>query len=459
MKITPVILSGGSGTRLWPASRKKFPKQFCDFLDKSLQTMTLERLSKLGEALIVAGQDHKVLTEKNIKETVSARISQALYEPVGKNTAPAVALACRYLQIQNRQNEIAGVFASDALILKNEEFYKTIQTAVDYISDHSDVVVTLGLKPSYPEMGFGYIQADSSVNAQVTTVKRFHEKPNLETAEAFLKEGNFFWNAGIFLFKVSSMIQWFSELQPELWNKMQELKPDLSNLSQIYNELQSISIDYAIIEKLSADKIRCIPCDLGWSDLGSWDAVASVSEGAEIQEVASKNNHVFSKEKKVYGFVGCEDLTVVDTADALMILKKGQSQKVKDLVETLNTKNPNIINEHIFDHRPWGRYEILHEEDNFKSKVIVVDPGQKISYQSHAQRAEHWIIVKGEAVVVLNDQEIVKKQGEHIFIPMGAKHRIMNSTTKPVEFIEVQVGTYFGEDDIVRYQDDYGRGN
>lgn len=457
MKLTPVILSGGSGTRLWPVSRKQFPKQFCHLLDKSLQTLTLERLASVGSAIIVAGQDQKTLTEKHIQATPLAQISKVIYEPFGKNTAPAVALACRYLQIQNRSEEIVGIFASDALILKNDEFYKTIQTAVDYLSSEPEVVVTLGLKPSYPETGFGYIQTESTVLNQVSAVKKFHEKPDLETAQKFLNQGGFFWNAGIFLFKVSSMIKWFSEIQPELWKKMSQLESDFSNLKEIYEGLKSVSIDYAIIEKLDAHKIRCIPCDLGWSDLGSWEAVTAAAKGVAKQEVSAHNNHVFSKEKKVYSFVGCEDLNVIDTADALLVVKKGESQKVKDLVEKLNKENPKIINEHVFEHRPWGQYEILREENYFKSKIIVVDPGQKISYQSHSQRAEHWIVVKGQAVVVLDDQQIVKKQGEHIFIPKGAKHRIMNLTESPLEFIEVQVGTYFGEDDIVRYQDDYGR--
>lgn len=457
MKMTPIILSGGSGTRLWPTSRKQFPKQFCDLLDKPLQTLTIERLQIYGEGLIVTSSALKVLTEKNISQN-HLKISKVLYEPVGKNTAAAVALACKYLELNSRAEEIAGVFPSDALILDQKAFDAALKTAT--AAAESGSVAILGIQPKTPETGFGYIQTaplDKKSLAAVEVLK-FHEKPNLEKAQAFLADGNYFWNAGIFIFKVSQMIALFKQHESELWEKISALKSDLSNLAEIYSSLKSISLDYAIMEKLKPSELKCVPCDMGWSDLGSWDSLVENSQGDLVPvEVSGNGNTVFSKQNKKYGLVGCDDLIVVDTADALMICKKGQSQKVKDLVEKFEAVDKKIVSEHVFEYRPWGEFEILRDESYFKSKVIRVEAGQQISYQSHAKRSEHWIIVRGEAVVILNDEELIRKQGEHVFIPVGAKHRIINRTKSLVEFVEVQVGTYFGEDDIVRYQDDYGR--
>ena len=462
MKMTPIILSGGSGTRLWPVSRKQYPKQFCDLLDKPLQTLTIERLQVYGEGIIVTSSALKVLTEKNIKQN-NLKISKVLYEPVGKNTAAAVVLACKYLELNGRTEEIAGVFPSDALILDQKAFDTALKTAVAQAS--VGPVVILGIQPKNPETGFGYIQTsggDKKSTAAVDVLK-FHEKPNLEKAQSFLKDGNYFWNAGIFVFQVSKMIELFKQHESELWQKISSLKSDLSNLSEIYASLKSISLDYAIIEKLKPSELKCVACDMGWSDLGSWDALVENSQGdLSPVQIAGQGSVVFSKQKnKKYGIVGADNLIVVDTADALMICKKGESQKVKELVERFeassDAQSKKIISEHTFEHRPWGEFEILRDESYFKSKVIRVAAGQQISYQSHAKRSEHWIIVKGEAIVILNDEEVKRKQGEHIFIPVGAKHRIINRTNSLVEFVEVQVGSYFGEDDIVRYQDDYGR--
>ncbi len=468
-KFIPVILSGGSGTRLWPISRTKYPKQFCKLLDKPLQTLTIERLQKYGKGLLVTSEKLKDMTEKDIIQN-NLKIEKVLYEPVAKNTAAAIALACKYLDLTGRSNEIVGVFSSDALILKEQEFDQALMAAVHSAADN--FVVTLGIKPRNPETGFGYIQVkERALNTQQTTaVLKFHEKPTLEKARAFLADGHYFWNAGIFIFKVLRMIELFKQYEPELWHSISDLNIDLSNIDGIYAKIKNISIDYAIIEKLSPQELVCVACDIGWSDVGSWDALVEVSEGAPFNrkslkkqpvQIAAKGNSVFSEQHKKYSIVGCDDLIIVDTADALLVCKKGESQKVKDLVDALKSSgeisDQKITVEHVFENRPWGRFEILHDETYFKSKIIQVEAGQRLSYQSHAKRAEHWVMVKGEAVVVLNDQEHILKQGEHIFIPQGAKHRVLNLTNSVIEFIEVQVGSYFGEDDIVRYQDEYGR--
>jgi mannose-1-phosphate guanylyltransferase/mannose-1-phosphate guanylyltransferase/mannose-6-phosphate isomerase len=291
---------------------------------------------------------------------------------------------------------------------------------------------------------------------------KFHEKPSLGTAKQFLAQGSFYWNAGIFVFPVYLMIELFKRYQPQIWAGVSSLKSDLSNLKEVYDRLPSISIDYAIMEKLSGQELLCVPCDPGWSDVGSWDAVADVYEknGREkLQsiEVDSKNNFVLPHEKKQYAFVGVDDLIVVDTQDALLISKRGHSQQVKTVVDRLKAEKSKMVDEHTFEERPWGRFDVMKDFSHFKSKVIEVNPGSQISYQSHAKREEHWIITKGEGVVVLNEVEIPVQRGSYVKIPLGAKHRIKNQGAAALEFVEVQLGSYFGEDDIVRYQDDYKR--
>jgi mannose-1-phosphate guanylyltransferase/mannose-1-phosphate guanylyltransferase/mannose-6-phosphate isomerase len=256
----------------------------------------------------------------------------------------------------------------------------------------------------------------------------------------------------------------FNQYQPEMWKLAQQIQVDLVNLADIYAQFKNISIDYAIMEKLSSSQLSCIPCDLGWSDVGTWDSVAEVLEknpqtknNPQLVEVNSQNNFVHTLPEKTYACVGVDNLLVVDTADALLITQKGSSQQVKDVVDFLKEKKSNVIDEHVYEFRPWGKYEILKNTDTFKSKVIHVSPGQQISYQSHSKREEHWIITKGYGEVILDDKVIPIKPGSYINIPLGAKHRIRNTQDQVIEFVEVQLGTYFGEDDIVRYQDDYQR--
>lgn len=461
MNLLPVIMSGGSGTRLWPVSRSKFPKQFCELLDQPLHTLTLNRLKKYGKSLVVTNIKFQDLTESDIRKNNFA-IEKVLYEPSPRNTAAAIGLVCKYLQMQNRLDQVVGVFSSDNLILKESAFHEALEVAT--AKAQSGSVVVLGIKPDRPETGFGYIQVQNRAigTKQATQVLKFHEKPSVTKANEFLTAGTYFWNAGIFIFKVENMIQHFKKLEPEIWNQLEKLNADFSNLNEVYKDIKNISVDYAILEKLTSPDLMCVTCDIGWSDLGSWDSLTDIRDGYQSQapqniQVSSKNNSVYPIENKTYSFVGVDDLIVVDTADALLVCKKNESQKVKDVVDRLKVTHPKLTEEHVFENRPWGKFEILRDQDYYKSKIIRVDAGQKISYQSHAKRAEHWIVVKGEAIVVLNDKEIVLTTGQHIFIPQGAKHRIMNRTNSAVEFIEVQVGTYFGEDDIVRYQDDYGR--
>ena len=460
----PVVLSGGSGTRLWPVSRAKFPKQFCNLFEDSLQNMTLKRLAAVGTPMLITSISLRDLTLKKLKDSGFAG-TEVIFEPYGKNTAPAIAVLCKWMELKGRASEVVGVFPADHLVEKQEEFLQALKLAELCASDNK--IVTLGLKPTHPETGYGYIQtqktpAKHGQKLAAFEVIKFHEKPNFDTAKDFLAQGSFWWNAGIFIFPVSMMIGLFKKYQPQIWEALSDLKSDLSNLSAIYERMPNISIDYAIMEKLSGAELQCVPCNPGWSDVGSWDAVADVYEksGRNLQstiEVDSKNNFVIPHNGKKYAFVGADDLVVVDTTDAVLIAKKGATQEVKTVVDRLKSEKSKLITEHTFEERPWGRFDILRDTDYFKSKIIGVAPGAQISYQSHAKREEHWIIVKGAGEVVLNDKVIPVKYGTYINIPLGAKHRIRNTGSVELQFVEVQLGSYFGEDDIVRYQDDYKR--
>ena len=460
----PVVLSGGSGTRLWPVSRAKFPKQFNALFEEPLQNLTLKRVGALGKPMIMTSIGLRDFTEKKALEAGFPQID-VVYEPIGRNTGPAVAVLCRILEQRGLSHEIVGVFPADHLVEDQEVFLSALDLAEK--GAKLGKVVTLGLKPKFPETAYGYIQTGRlpiSYNTKLSSVSvvRFHEKPDLETAKKFLADGSYFWNAGIFVFPVALMVELFKKYQPQIWQAVANLKPDLSNIKEIYEKLPSISLDYAIMEKLSNEELLCVPCDPGWSDVGSWDAVAEVyqrtgrSSGNPI-EVDAKNNFVLPHPDKRYAFVGVDDLIVVDTEDALLISSKGKTQEVKTVVERLKKESPRLAVEHVFEERPWGRFEVLRDRPHFKSKIIIVNPNSQISYQSHGKREEHWITVKGQGEVILNDEVIPIKVGSYVKIPLGAKHRVRNTTAESLEFIEVQVGTYFGEDDIVRYKDDYQR--
>lgn len=460
----PVILSGGSGTRLWPVSRAKFPKQFNDLFEEPLQNLTLKRVGRLGKPMIITSISLRDFTEKKAKEAGFPEI-EVIFEPFGRNTAPAVAVLCRALEMRGLPDETVAVFPADHLVEDEEEFLSALDLADR--GARQGKVVTLGLKPQFPETGYGYIQtkrvpfAYNDKHSSFEVVK-FHEKPDLGTARRFLQEGSYFWNAGIFVFPVKLMIELFRKYQPQIWTGVSALKPDFSNIKEVYEHLPSISLDFAIMERLSGDELLCVPCDPGWSDVGSWDAVAEVYEKTgrsrgEPIEVDSKNNFVLPHEDKRYAFVGVDNLIVVDTPDALLISSKGKTQEVKTVVDRLKKEAPRLAQEHVFEERPWGRFEVLRDRPHFKSKVIRVNPHSQISYQSHSKREEHWIIVRGMGEVILDEKPIPVQVGSYVKIPLGAKHRIRNTSNEPMEFIEVQLGTYFGEDDIVRYQDDYKR--
>jgi mannose-1-phosphate guanylyltransferase/mannose-1-phosphate guanylyltransferase/mannose-6-phosphate isomerase len=459
----PVVISGGSGTRLWPISRAQFPKQFCQLFEEPLQSMTIQRCAKLGKPWVLTSAALKTLTENNLKD-LGLGHGQVLYEPEGRNTGPAVAVLCHYLDLLGLKNEVMGIFPSDHLIRNQDVFLSAVKFAEQLAAKGR--VVTLGITPTYPETGYGYIQSGqvlgSEKDLKAFSVMKFHEKPDLKKAESFLQQGGFSWNAGIFVFKVETMIEHFKKFQPPLWKTVEALNKDLSNIAEVYKKLPSISLDYAIMEHLGANELACIPSEMGWNDVGSWDAVAAEygdrqSHQANVVSENSQNTFVYSQREKTVALLDVEDLLVVDTEDGLLIAKKGSSQNVKKVVDELMKKQSSVVKTHLFEDRPWGRFEILRDTPEFKSKVISIRPMSQISYQSHAKREEHWIVTQGEGEVILNDKTIPVKKGTYIHIPLGAKHRIKNTTQQDLQFVEVQLGSYFGEDDIVRYQDDYKR--
>jgi mannose-1-phosphate guanylyltransferase/mannose-1-phosphate guanylyltransferase/mannose-6-phosphate isomerase len=459
----PVILSGGSGARLWPVSRLSMPKQFCEFLDESLFAKTVKRLKPLGSPWVVTVNELKVLTERALKEAGVPR-EQALYEPMARNTAPAIAFLCKVLELRGLAGEVVGIFPADHLIDDEAGFHAAVRSGAKIAA--SGAIVTLGVKPTYPATGYGYIETASVVQGGGTALRAvgFREKPNETTAREFISRGGFFWNAGMFIFKASQMIQLLSQHAPTVWEPFKLLKADLSNLSDVYSVVMAISIDYAVMERLNEHVT--IPCTFEWSDLGSWDAIAEVlgsspaDKGTQLTlpiEVEGRANFVFPIEKKIYALVGVDDLIVVDTDDALLVAKRGKTERVKDVVDLLKSRSVPTATQHTFEVRPWGRFSVLADADDFKSKTITVDPGQQLSYQSHEKRAEHWIIVKGSGEVVLDGETIQVSAGKHVLIPLQAKHRIRNTGQVPLMFVEVQLGSYFGEGDIKRYEDDYKR--
>lgn len=454
----PVVLSGGSGTRLWPVSRSAFPKQFNELVGESLLHKTLERVAPLGSPWVVSVAGTEVLT-RSVLGDLGIPSAQAIFEPVGRNTAPAVALVCHLFQEHGLGSEVAGIFPADHLIEDRTGFERA--AALAERCARRGQVVTLGIRPSFPSTGYGYVEVTDEVferedDLSAHRTRGFHEKPDADTAVGFLEAGRFFWNSGIFVFGVDVMTDHLERLMPEVWRQIRQVRPDLSNLRQVYQELPSQSLDYGIMEHLT-DQVS-IPVDVGWSDLGSWDEVARRrARRPETFEEAASGNFAYGYRDKVYGFVGVDDVIVVDTADATLVARKGATQSVKGLVDQLRSAGHRAASEHVFERRPWGEFEVLRDTERFKSKVIRVFPRQRLSYQSHHHRAEHWVIVSGHPEVVLDGRVLTPSPGEAVFIPQGARHRIQNPTDEVVELVEVQIGSYFGEDDIVRYEDDYER--
>ncbi len=455
-----IILCGGSGTRLWPISRTLMPKQFVKlFADKSLFQLTVERNSKICDSqMIVSNIEQYFLALDQLAELQQTN-NQYLLEPVARNTAPAIALACMALADEGNGDEMVLVTPSDHLIKNEAKYQKVLQQAQTLAQ--SDNLVTFGIAPTFAETGFGYIEADDF------DVLAFHEKPDLKTAEQYLEAGNYYWNSGMFMFKASVFL---AELRTHSLATYKATQTAFKNANKgemirvNYHDMSNIpenSIDYAVMEK--SDKVKVIPANIGWSDVGSFDALFNELPKDENNNtlnenhiaIDSKNNLIYGEERKI-ATIDIKDIIVVDTGDALLISKKGSSQKVKQVVAQVK-KTTELHNIHLTGHRPWGTYTVLEEAKGYKIKRIEVLPNKRLSLQSHQHRNEHWVVIKGRAEVVNADKILTLYENESTYIKAGDKHRLSNITNEVLIIIEVQVGGYMGEDDIERFKDDFQR--
>ncbi|MBT4123944.1 MAG: mannose-1-phosphate guanylyltransferase/mannose-6-phosphate isomerase [Candidatus Pacebacteria bacterium] len=459
--MTNIILCGGSGTRLWPISRTLMPKQFVKlFDDKSLFELTVERNSKVCDSqFIVSNTEQYFLALDQIENnsTLNIENSKFLLEPVGRNTAPAIALACMALPL----DEIVLVTPSDHLIKDEDEYAKVLEKAKELAQGND--LVTFGIKPDFAETGFGYIEAEG------LSVKAFHEKPDLPTATKYLEDGNYYWNSGMFCFKAGVFLDELKKYSPEIYEASKQALNNISSnnsLIRIKHEdminIPDDSIDYAVMEK--SKKVKVVPSDIAWSDVGSFDALFEElpkdkngnTQNDKHISIDSKNNLIHGKDKYI-ATIDVEDLIVVDTGDALLVSKKGSSQKVKKVVSKLKGMNTQLHNIHLTGHRPWGTYTVLEDTPGYKIKRIEVKPGKRLSLQKHYHRNEHWTVVSGTATVTVGDTTKYVRPNESTYIKMGEVHRLENEGKIPVVMIEVQVGEYTGEDDIVRIEDDFKR--
>jgi mannose-1-phosphate guanylyltransferase len=462
-----LILCGGSGTRLWPLSRTMLPKQFVRlFNERSLfQETVLRNQKSCTSSFIILNTEHFFLAVDQLS-LITNKAVHFLHEPVGRNTAPAIALACFSLD----EDDIVLVTSSDHLI-KNQQAYDDAVVAAKQLAEEG-FLVTFGIQPDYPETGFGYIEASGN------TVLSFKEKPSVELAQTYIEQGNYYWNSGMFCFKAGTFLTELQKYAPEIYNACQlaiqssdTLKNDNGDIHISLAAMQVIpedSIDFAVMEK--SNKVKVVPCDIGWSDLGSFDALFNAVKQPDLDNallpsdnndpapicINSHDNLLVTHGRQV-ALIDVDDLLVVDTFDALLIAKKGSSQQVKQVVEHIKYHAPELAKVHHKVHRPWGTYEVLLDSPLYKIKRIIVKPNSKLSLQKHHHRNEHWIVVSGTATVTIESETLLVRPNESTYIKMGYVHRLENQGKINLVIIEVQVGEYVKEDDIIRLEDIYGR--
>ncbi|CAE6915731.1 mannose-1-phosphate guanylyltransferase [Ectopseudomonas oleovorans] len=474
--IQPVVLCGGSGTRLWPLSRSGFPKQFlCLVGNDSLFQQSIKRLMAGDESsdapsspYIVCNEEHRFLAQEQLRE-LGVDNATFLLEPVGRNTAPALTLAA-LSALDSGVDPVLVVTPADQAITDDEAFRVAMHRAVTSAVEGS--IVILGITPDRPETGYGYIKVASSDEA-VATVERFVEKPDLVTAQAYLDEGGYYWNAGLFVLKASVWLAAVESFRPDIlqasvtsWKGKRIdgafVRPDREAFAAIPSE----SIDYAVMEKCpgGALPIKMLPLDAGWSDLGAWDAVWSVSpkddKGNALHGdvlIADSGNSLVHASNRLVALAGVENLVVIETADAVLVADRSRCQDVKQIVTLLNQQSREEHALHRKVHRPWGWYDSIDEGGRFKVKRIQVNPKASLSLQKHHHRAEHWIVVQGTAEITRGSETLLLSENQSTYIPLGEVHRLANPGSIPLEIIEVQSGSYLGEDDIIRFDDQYGR--
>ncbi|WP_342118544.1 mannose-1-phosphate guanylyltransferase/mannose-6-phosphate isomerase [Pseudoduganella sp. OTU4001] len=470
MKIYPVILSGGAGTRLWPLSRAALPKQLLPLVtDKTMLQDTALRLAGregMMAPLVVCGNEHRFLVAEQMRE-IGINPLGIVLEPVGRNTAPAVAAAAHYLKAIDPQ-AVMLVLPADHVIKDVDAFYAAIQRAATQVE--GGALATFGIVPTAPETGYGYIQSGEKLAVEgCFKVARFVEKPNRDTAQGFVDAGNFFWNSGMFLFRAESYLKELAQFQPEMAKASEESVTkgyrdlDFCRLDEAaFTACPSDSIDYAVMEHTKHAVV--VPAAIGWNDVGSWSALAEVQQADANGNVTrgdvytdNASNCLVRAEGRIVAAVGVQDLVIVETADAVLVAHKDQVQRVKQVVDHLKANGRTEHVHHTKVYRPWGCYEGIDMGDRFQVKRITVNPGGKLSLQMHHHRAEHWVVVSGTARVTCGDKVTLLTENESTYIPIGMSHRLENPGKLPLHLIEVQSGSYLGEDDIVRFEDVYQR--
>lgn len=455
-----VILCGGSGTRLWPLSRKSFPKQFLNlYSDKSLLQETFLRMQKI----MPASQIYFITTSTNyfnvsdqIKEIFpELRQEQIITEPAALNTAPAIALTMKYLVEKENiaKNDPIIFLPSDHNISKIDVFVKLVVTAMHKVADN---IGTIGITPTAPETGYGYIKKGKLNNGRYQ-VLQFKEKPDRKTAEEYITTGQYVWNSGMYIFNEKTFAEELEKYTPEIFV---EYAKGYEELEQNFKNLPSVSIDYAISEK--SDRVIVFEGAFGWSDIGSFDALVEIMQEKDLQQknhvfINSKNIFAHSATNKLIATADIEDLIIIENDDCILVQKKGKSENVKEIVTYLKENNYKEVDHNIMGYRPWGKYRVLADHENHKVKKLIVYPGATLSLQSHKRRAEHWVVVKGTAHVINGELDIELHANESTYIPATHKHRLSNHGKTNLEIIEVQTGDYFEEDDITRYDDVYNR--
>ena len=466
-----IILAGGSGTRLWPLSRQFTPKQLLRLTgDLTLLQDTIRRLAPVVPAermIFVIGASLLHEVRRQALEYLGEQASRCIYipEPVGKNTAPAILLGALVVRSLDPRGVVLAA-PSDHVVTDRSAFLDLLLKAIPAALNGR--LVTFGVVPDRAETGYGYIKASSAGAGRdglILPVERFEEKPSLAKAESFLAEDGYYWNSGMFLFSVETMIGEGKRLLPRMLEELERVDlAGFANLAEVYASLESISIDYGIMEKTSLASV--VPFSIGWNDLGSWDSLYSISEHDDRGNLISGNvvavdttGSLLMSSKRLVAAAGVSDLIVVDSEDAILILPRGRSQEVRKIVERLKSEARRELLEHPKVQRPWGNYAVIEEGPSYKIKKITVDPGQKLSLQAHNHRSEHWVVISGEAIVTRGEETFTVRIDESTYIRIGEKHRLENRGAMPLEIIEVQNGTTVSEDDIVRFEDHYGRVN
>jgi len=463
-KTFPILLAGGSGSRLWPISRELYPKQLVSFVGTdSLIQNTIKRISPVVEPSkirVVCGEEHFFEIARHLEEIGVPSKGKIYREPCGRNTAPAILLAVLNI-LKTEKDAVILIFPSDHVIRNIEGFQEKLKAAVSLA--RMNYIVTFGIKPDYPETGYGYIEGASRAKNGAYAIKRFVEKPDEKTAHRYLRAGNFFWNSGMFAFKASVLLKEFRALEPALLKSMQKMVSGNGHITlEKYKALPDISIDYAVMEKTKRGVV--LPSDFGWSDIGSWKSLYDFlpkdnnDNVVEGDVIARDTKHCFIRgNNRLIVTNDIENIVVVETPDTVFVSDLAKSKNVKSIVQDLKKRGRKEYKAHTTVYRPWGTYTILEENKNTKIKRIVVYPGAKLSLQMHHHRSEHWIVVHGTAKIVNGDQTIFLEENQSTYVAKTSPHRLENPGRIPLHLIEVQIGNYLEEDDIVRFDDDFGR--